>query len=133
MCIASEGRREPRGERVGDRREHLSREQHIMMMSARAVGGIGESSDDDCCVCGDVWTEGQHGWLLCDAGGCENTVCPKCASTLSLSVSELFYCPMCAGSGQSAAATAGGAVATAVAACAELENLPLSFKTTKRI
>ena len=85
-------------------------------------------------MCGDEWTEGQQGWVLCDSDGCENCVCPKCTSTLSLSVSELlFYCPICAGSGDSAAATAGGAVATAVAACTELEKLPLSFKTTKRI
>mmetsp|Transcript_6665 Transcript_6665/g.15119 ORF Transcript_6665/g.15119 Transcript_6665/m.15119 type:complete len:244 (+) Transcript_6665:142-873(+) len=101
------------------------------------IGGTsttaGENSNDECCICGDDWSEGQHGWVLCDSHGCENTVCPKCTSNLSLSVSELFYCPICAGSGQSAAATAGGAVATAVAACTELEKLPLSFKTTQKI
>ena len=96
--------------------------------------GIGENSSDECCMCGDVWTEGQQGWILCDSeNGCENTVCAKCATALNCSVSELFYCPICAGSGQSAAATAGGAVATAVAACAELEKLPLSFEATKKI
>ncbi|KAL7534065.1 hypothetical protein ACHAXR_005617 [Thalassiosira sp. AJA248-18] len=95
--------------------------------------GIGENSSDDCCVCGDEWSEGQQGWVLCDSNGCENTVCPKCTTSLSLSVSELFYCPICAGSGQSAAAAVGGAVATAVAACAELEKLPVSFKTTQKI
>lgn len=52
---------------------------------------------------------------------------------LSLSVSELFYCPICAGSGESAASVAGGALASAVAALSELERLPLSFKATRRI
>lgn len=92
-----------------------------------------ETSNDECCICDDGWCEGQRGWLLCDVEGCENTVCPKCTSTLSLSVSELFYCPMCAGSGRSAAAAMGGSIAAAVAACVELEKLPLSFRTTKQI
>jgi hypothetical protein len=77
------------------------------------------------------WTEGAAGWVLCD--GCENVVCPVCTTSLGLLVSDLFYCPPCSGSGQSAAATVGGAVATAVAACAELEALPLSFKAVQRI
>lgn len=77
------------------------------------------------------WTEGAAGWVLCDA--CENVVCPLCTTSLGLLVSDLFYCPPCSGSGQSAAATVGGAVATAVAACAELEALPLSFKAVHRI
>lgn len=77
------------------------------------------------------WTEGAAGWVLCDA--CENVVCPLCTTSLGLLVSDLFYCPPCSGSGQSAAATVGGAVATAVAACAELEALPLSFKAVQRI
>jgi len=93
----------------------------------------GENSNDECCVCGNEWSEGQHGWVLCDTTDCENTVCSKCTSTYSLSVSDLFYCPVCAGSGDSAAATAGGALATAVTACTELEKLPQSFKTTRRI
>lgn len=93
----------------------------------------GEDSNDECCVCGDRWTEGQQGWVLCDSQGCENTVCKKCTYSLELSVSELFFCPSCAGSGQSAAATAGGAVATAVAACTALEKLPLSFKAVQKI
>ena len=93
----------------------------------------GEDSNDECCVCGDRWTEGQQGWVLCDSQGCENTVCKKCTYSLELSVSELFFCPSCAGSGQSAAATAGGAVATAVAACTALEKLPLSFKAVLKI
>jgi len=92
-----------------------------------------ENSNDECCMCGDDLSEGQNGWILCDSHGCENTVCPKCTSNLSLSVSELFYCPICAGSGRSAAATVGGAVAAAVAACSELEKLRLSFKTTQKI
>ena len=95
--------------------------------------GIGENSNDNCCMCGDEWSEGHQGRVLCDSDKCENTVCTKCTSMLSLSVSELFYCPVCAGSGQSAAATAGGALATAVAACTELEKLPQSFKTTQKI
>ena len=94
---------------------------------------MGESSNDECCMCDDVWTDGQMGWLLCDTDGCANTVCPKCTSSLSLLVSDLFYCPTCAGSGNSAAATMGGAIATAVAAIVELEKLPLSFNTTKHI
>jgi hypothetical protein len=48
-------------------------------------------------------------------------------------VSDLFYCPTCAGSGNSAAATIGGAIATAVSAIVELEKLPLSYNTTKQI
>ena len=77
------------------------------------------------------WTEGAAGWVLCDA--CENVVCPLCTTSLGLLVSDLFYCPPCSGSGQSAAATVGGVVASAVAACAELEALPLSFKAVQRI
>lgn len=95
--------------------------------------GKGEDSNDECCVCGSEWTEGCQGWVLCDESQCPNTVCKSCTATLSLSVGELFYCPQCAGSGESAAAVAGGVVATAVAACSELEKLPLSFKATRRI
>lgn len=93
----------------------------------------GEDSNDECCICGVEWTEGCNGWVLCDAEQCPNTVCSSCTSALSLSVSELFYCPQCAGSGESAAAVLGGAVSTAVAACNELQKLPLSFKATRRI
>ena len=89
--------------------------------------------DDECCLCGAEWSEGQQGWILCDSNACENTVCRKCTSTLSLLVSDQFYCPMCSGSGESAAATAGGALSTAVAACLELEKLPLSFSTVQKI
>lgn len=102
---------------------------HYSKMNSRN----GEDSNDECCVCGDEWSIGQQGWVLCDGENCENTVCAKCTSMLSLSVSELFYCPICAGSGESAAAVVGGAVAAAVAACSELEKLPLSFNATKRI
>lgn len=77
------------------------------------------------------WTEGAAGWVLCDT--CENVVCPVCTEYLGLIVSDLFYCPPCSGAGQSAAATVGGAVATAVAACTELEALPLSFKAVQKI
>jgi hypothetical protein len=45
----------------------------------------------------------------------------------------MFYCPLCSGSGQSAAATVGGVIATAVAVCSELESLPLSQKAIKAI
>mmetsp|Transcript_26094 Transcript_26094/g.75342 ORF Transcript_26094/g.75342 Transcript_26094/m.75342 type:complete len:266 (-) Transcript_26094:141-938(-) len=91
----------------------------------------GEDSNDECCICGNDWTEGAAGWVLCDT--CENVVCPVCTTSLGLIVSDLFYCPPCSGAGQSAAATVGGAVATAVAACTELETLPLSFKAVQRI
>ena len=101
--------------------------------SDTTTNNIGENSNDECCICGDEWNGEMKGWVLCDSNGCENTVCSKCTSTLCLSVSELFYCPICSGSGQSAAATAGGAVATAVAACTALEKLPLSFKTVQKI
>ena len=104
------------------------------MIAAPSTAGVGENSSDECCVCGDSWTEGQTGWILCDAPqGCDSTVCKKCTASLSLSVGELFYCPLCAGSGQSAAAAVGGAVAAAVIACTELEKLPLSFATTTKI
>lgn len=106
---------------------------HETMIGGSATITNGEDSNDECCICGDEWAEGHEGWVLCDTHGCENTVCPKCTSTLSLSVSELFYCPLCSGSGQSAAATAGGAVATAVAACTALEKLPLSFNAVQKI
>lgn len=94
---------------------------------------VGEESNDECYICGIEWTEGTQGWVLCDTDQCPNTVCITCTSALSLSVSELFYCPSCAGSGDSAAAVVGAAVASAVAACVELEKLPLSFKATRRI
>lgn len=94
---------------------------------------FGENSNDECCMCGEAWHEGKKGWVLCDTAECENTVCQNCTSLLSLSVSELFYCPLCAGSGNSAAATAGATVVSAVAACSELEKLPLSFKATQKI
>ena len=84
-------------------------------------------------MCGHEWSEGEKGWVLCDSTSCENTVCPSCTQNLGLIVSDLFYCPPCSGSGQSAAATVGGAVATAVAAFAELEALPLSFKAVQKI
>ncbi len=84
-------------------------------------------------MCGEAWHEGKKGWVLCDTTECENTVCQNCTSLLSLSVSELFFCPLCAGSGNSAAATAGATVVSAVAACSELEKLPLSFKATQKI
>lgn len=100
-------------------------------MSSAVGVDAGESSNDECCICGQEWNEGEKGWVLCDA--CDNTVCTNCTQSLGLIVSDLFYCPPCSGSGQSAAATLGGAVATAVAACAELEALPLSFKAVQKI
>jgi len=97
------------------------------------IGGNDTVGDDECCLCGAEWSEGQQGWILCDSHACENTVCRKCTTTLSLLVSDQFYCPICSGSGESAAATLGGAVSTAVAACLELEKLPLSFSTVQKI
>lgn len=94
---------------------------------------IGEESNDECCVCGAEWAEGCQGWVLCDTDQCPNTVCPSCTSTLSLSVSDLFYCPSCAGTGDSAVAMVGGSIATAISAISELEKLPLSFNATKRV
>lgn len=94
---------------------------------------IGGESNDECSICGAEWAEGCQGWVLCDTNQCPNTVCPSCTSTLSLSVSNLFYCPSCAGSGDSAAAAVGGSIATAVSAISELEKLPLSFKATRRV
>lgn len=93
--------------------------------------GTGGDSNDDCFICGTRWVAGFEGWVLCDA--CPNTVCPVCTSSLSLSVGEMFYCPACAGSGESAAAMVGGGMAMAVTACAELKKLPLSFRATRRI
>ena len=103
----------------------------MMMIGNDRRGDVGENSNDECYMCGEEWIEGKNGWVLCDT--CENTVCPQCVSSLSLSVSELFFCPVCAGSGNSAAATAGATVVSAVAACSELEKLPLSFKATQKI
>lgn len=97
-------------------------------------GGTGESSNDECCLCGKEWTPDEKGWPLCDTADCPNTVCSNCAQIHQLSVSELFYCPPCAGGGQSAAATVGGAVATAVAALSSaLERLPMSQATLRTI
>lgn len=93
----------------------------------------GGNSNDECCMCGEEWNECKKGWVLCDTSHCENTVCDRCTTLLSLSVSELFYCPLCAGSGNSAAATAGATVVSAVTACSELAKLPLSFKATRKI
>lgn len=67
------------------------------LRSSSMNGEEGEDSNDECCICGTEWTVGSHGWVLCDTSGCPNTVCPACTSKLSLSVSELFYCPQCAG------------------------------------
>ena len=97
------------------------------------LGGDNTVGDDECCICGAEWNEGQQGWVLCDSHTCENTVCRKCTSKLSLLVSEQFYCPICSGSGESAAATVGGEISTAVAACLQLEKLPLSFSTVQKI
>ena len=98
------------------------------------IGGNNNTvGDDECCICGAEWEEGQQGWVLCDSHACENTVCKSCTSTLSLLVSDQFYCPMCSGSGESAAAAAGGAISTAVHACMRLEKLPLSFSTVQKI
>ena len=103
------------------------------MYGVNRAPDVGQNSNDECCMCGEVWHEGQEGWILCDTEDCENTVCVKCTSKLSLIVSELFYCPLCAGAGNSAAASAGAAVASAVVAATELEKLPLSFKALQKV
>ena len=98
------------------------------------TGDTGENSNDECCLCGKEWTPDQPGWPLCDTPDCPNTVCAPCAQMHELSVSELFYCPPCAGSGLSAAATVGGAMATAVAALSSvMDQLPMSQATLRTI
>lgn len=103
------------------------------MYGVNRAPDVGQNSNDECCMCGEVWHEGQEGWILCDTEDCENTVCVKCTSKLSLIVSELFYCPLCAGAGNSAAASAGAAVASVVVAATELEKLPLSFEALQKV
>jgi hypothetical protein len=61
-------------------------------------------SNDDCLLCGAIWS-GEAGWPLCDTPGCRNVCCASCVATTGLSVGDLFYCPACAGGGESAAAT----------------------------
>ncbi|CAJ1970341.1 unnamed protein product [Cylindrotheca closterium] len=84
----------------------------------------GENSEDECCLCGRLWDASCTGWPLCDTANCPNVCCSTCSQALI--VSDMFYCPICSGSGESAAATVGGAIATAVSVCSELESLPLS-------
>lgn len=91
----------------------------------------GENSEDECCLCGRLWDPSCTGWPLCDTPNCPNVCCSDCSQALI--VSELFYCPPCSGSGESAAATVGGAVATAIGVCSELESLPLSRKAIQAI
>jgi hypothetical protein len=105
----------------------------MIMYGVNRAPDVGQNSSDECCMCGEIWHEGQEGWILCDTDGCENTVCVQCTNKLSLIVSELFYCPLCAGSCNSAAASAGAAVASAVVAATELEKLPLSFKALQKV
>lgn len=92
---------------------------------------IGENSNDECCLCGQLWLPSSRGWPLCDSSDCENVCCSDCSQALI--VSEVFYCPPCAGAARNAAATVGGAVATTVKVCSELEKLPLSQKAIKTI
>ena len=92
---------------------------------------IGENSDDECCLCGKLWEPYCTGWPLCDTPNCPNVCCTDCSRALI--VSDQFYCPMCSGSGQSAAATVGGAVASVVQVCNEIDSLPLSQKAIKSI
>ena len=63
-----------------------------------------DQSNDDCLLCGAIWS-GEAGWPLCDTPGCANVCCASCVATTGLSVGDLFYCPACAGGGESAAAT----------------------------
>ncbi|KAL3926122.1 MAG: hypothetical protein SGBAC_013594 [Bacillariaceae sp.] len=91
----------------------------------------GENSEDECCLCGRLWDSSCTGWPLCDTPNCPNVCCTTCSPALI--VSDMFYCPPCSGTGKSAAATVGGAIATAIAVCAELESLPLSQNAIQAI
>eukprot|EP00729_Bicosta_minor_P008272 gene8272-15118_t len=92
----------------------------------------GEVGADECCMCNKRWQPGLDGWPLCDSNGCSNVVCNECTAMMSLLVSDLFYCPECAGSGVSAAALAGGAIASAVKACSELVPFPRTLRAPSR-
>ena len=102
-------------------------------MSADPEADVGQSSNDECCLCGQAWTPAAKGWPLCDSPSCPNTCCADCAASASLIVADLFYCPPCMGEGRTAAAAAGGALAAAVAACAELDGLPASRRIVRKI
>lgn len=92
---------------------------------------LGANSPDECSVCGRTWSKSDEGWPLCDS--CDGVVCKDCVAGLNLVVSDLFYCPTCSGAGETAAATAGGAVASAVKACADIDGLPMSKKALRRV
>ena len=87
--------------------------------------------EDECCLCGRIWTDGDQGWPLCDSAGCSNVVCAICTSAVH--VAELFFCPPCSGSGISAAAVAGGGVAAAVISCKDLGDNPPSLRALQRV
>ena len=101
------------------------------MITENIEGNSGENSNDECCLCGELWLPSSKGWPLCDTPDCENVCCSNCSQALI--VSEVFYCPPCAGAGRNAAAAVGGAVATTVKVCSELEKLPLSQNAIKTI
>ena len=102
-----------------------------MNAPAAADADIGQNSEDECCLCGRLWDPSCTGWPMCDTPNCPNVCCSTCSQALI--VSDMFYCPLCAGSGQSAVAAVGGAIATTVSICNELDALPLSQKAIKAI
>lgn len=96
----------------------------------------GAAHEDECHLCGKMWTEDQPGWPLCDTKHCPNTICRECTSRHGLSVSaELFYCPTCAGSSSASAAAQLGGVATSTihALTKTLGKLPASQRTLRTI
>ena len=93
---------------------------------------IHDASNDECLLCGAVYC-GEQGWPLCDTPGCPNTCCTRCVQAAGLSVGDLFYCPECAGAGESAAAVAGGALTAATLGLVDLSKMPRSLKALRRV
>ena len=91
-----------------------------------------DQSNDDCLLCGAIYC-GEAGWPLCDTPGCANVCCASCVATTGLSVGDLFYCPACAGGGESAAAVAGGALTAATLGLVDLSKMPLSLKALRSV
>ena len=91
-----------------------------------------DGSNDDCLLCGAIYC-GEAGWPLCDTPGCANVCCASCVATTGLSVGDLFYCPACAGGGESAAAVAGGALTAATLGLVDLSKMPLSLKALRSV
>ena len=91
-----------------------------------------DGSNDDCLLCGAIYC-GEAGWPLCDTPGCANVCCASCVANTGLSVGDLFYCPACAGGGESAAAVAGGALTAATLGLVDLSKMPLSLKALRSV